>query len=730
MSTEEIIGIVERITFQNPENGFTVAHLEVDGFKELVPVIGHFPVLKGGETLRCRGTFQQHLLHGKQFQVSDSQPEIPQTEKGIERYLGSGLIKGIGPSYAKKIVAHFGKTTLSIIEKEPDRLLKVKGLGAKRLEMIKSSWVEQREVSDVMVFLQGNGVSPAFAQRIYRHFGRESVTLLKENPYRLAHEVHGIGFKMADEIARHLGIEKESPARIASGITYLLSELSGKGHVTYPLPLFLESTSKTLEVEASLVQKEISLLVDTEKLYLEERPYEGKMVPFVTAANFWVAERNIANLLRDLIKTPSALRAVDPLKAVPWVEKELGLALASEQQQGVAKALQEKVMILTGGPGTGKSTITKAILALHEKLTKKIILLAPTGRAAKRMHEITGRPANTIHSKLEFDFLHGTFKRNRENPLEADLIIVDEASMIDTLLMQHLLRAIPKAARLIFIGDVYQLPSVGPGTVLKDLIASEKIPTVHLKQIFRQAQGSRIITGAHDIHQGRLPDLTLASDSDLLFIEKNNPEHLLDALLELLTNRLPKRYGFDPFNEIQVLAPMRKGIVGIDNLNLRLQEKLNPQKERLHRAGRAYAPGDKVMQIKNDYEKEIFNGDIGRVLSIDTDAEELLVTFDGKEIHYPFADLDELHLAYAVSVHKYQGSEAPCIILPVHTTHFKLLYRNLLYTAVTRGRKLVVLIGMKQALQIAVRNNETEERFTGLEKALREKMTPLPYILY
>ena len=725
---DEIVGTVERVTFQNAENGFTVASFEAEGLTGNITVVGHFPMLKGGETLRCKGSFSQHLIHGKQFQATDYQIEIPKTEKGIEKYLGSGLIKGVGPKMAEKIVQRFKKGTLEIIEKSPDRLLEIRGLGEKLLEKIKVSWNEQKAVSDVMVFLQGNGVSPAYANRIYRQLGRDCVKLLQENPYRLAHEVQGIGFKLADEIARHIGIEKESPARISAGIGYVQAELSGRGHVTYPLPDFLEHTSKTLEVAPELVQKEISLLVDAQKCYLDERPYKGAQVPFLYADKFWSAEREIANALRDISKGTSSLRSVDAQKALEWVEKELSIQLAPEQRDGVALALKEKLMILTGGPGTGKSTITKAILTLHEKLTKRIVLLAPTGRAAKRMQEITGKSASTIHSKLEFDFISGGFKRNRQNPIEADLVIVDESSMIDTVLMAHLLRAIPRSARLLFIGDVHQLPSVGPGTVLKDMLDSNKIPTVELKTIFRQAQGSKIITGAHDIHKGRLPDLTVSSDSDLLFIEKNDPVALQDAILELVSNRLPHRYKFDPYQDIQVLAPMRKGIVGIDNLNMLLQDRLNPQKQRLFKMGRGWSVGDKVMQIKNNYEKEIFNGDVGRIIGINESEEEMMIRFDTKEVCYPFADLDELALAYAVSVHKYQGSEAPCIVLPIHTTHFKLLYRNLLYTAVTRGKKLVVIVGSKKALQIAVHNNETEERHTGLDRAISEKMTPLPFL--
>ena len=727
LTMDEIVGTIERVTFQNAENGFTVASFEAESLKEKITLVGHFPLLKGGETLRCQGTFSHHLIHGKQFQVSNYQMEIPKTEKGIQKYLGSGLIKGVGPKVAEKIVQRFKKETLEIIEKNPDRLLEIRGLGEKLLEKIKISWVEQKAISDVMVFLQGNGVSPAYAQRIYRQFGRDCVKLLQENPYRLAHEVQGIGFKLADEIARHLGIGKESPARISAGISYVQAELAGRGHVTYPLPDFLEHACKSLDVLPELVQKEISMLVDSQKCYLDVRPYKGEQTPFLYADKFWSAEREIANALRDIQKGVSPLRSVDTGKALEWVEKELQIQLAPEQKEGVSSALKEKVMILTGGPGTGKSTITKAILTLHEKLTKKIVLLAPTGRAAKRMNEITGRVASTIHSKLEFDFISGGFKKNRQNPLDADLVIIDESSMIDTILMAHLLRAIPRAARLLFIGDVHQLPSVGPGTVLKDLIQSTKIPTVELKTIFRQAQGSKIITGAHDIHRGRLPDLTVSSDSDLLFIEKNDPVALQDAVLELVATRLPQRYKFDPYNDIQVLAPMRKGVVGIDNLNLLLQDRLNPQKQRIFKMGRGWSVGDKVMQVKNNYEKEIYNGDVGRIIQIDESEEEMLIRFDQKQVPYPFADLDELHLAYAVSVHKYQGSESPCVVLPIHTTHYKLLYRNLLYTGVTRGKKLVVLVGSKKALQIAVQNNETEERFTGLDLAIREKMTPLPF---
>lgn len=720
---EEIFGCIERIVYHNDENGFTIAQLKEEKKKDLTCIVGYTPGLQPGMTLRCKGEWKKHLVHGNQFEIKESSQAEPSDLVGIEKYLGSGLIHGIGPVYAKKIVDKFGMGTLDVLEKEPGRLKEIKGIGKKKLSRIASSWQEQKQIKDVMIFLQGYGISPSFAQKIYKRFGDHSIKAIKENPYRLSSEVHGIGFIGADKIAKTMGIAHNSPDRIAAGIDFVLTQLTSNGHVCYPYPPFLREAATILEVTVPEVEKEIETLKMANRIKVEDVGVHT----MIWSSNLFFAEISIAKQLKALLKTPSTLRTVDPTKAIPWAEKELNMELAEAQRDAVKLAIEEKVAIITGGPGTGKSTITKAILRIFEKLTPNILLLAPTGRAAKRMAEITGKSAFTIHSKLEMDFATHRFKRNEENPLECDLIVIDESSMIDTSLMQHLLRAIPLHARVLFVGDVNQLPSVGPGTVLKDLIQSKRLPTVILTEIFRQAKGSRIITNSHLINQGHLPDLSVSSQSDFFFIQKEDPEDVLRTILDLVAFRLPKRYQFNPIEQIQVLAPMKKGVIGIHNLNVELQKKLNPnKKEPLTRYGETYLEGDKVMQIKNNYQKEIFNGDIGKITTIDHEEQMVQIDFEGKLVEYLFRELDEVQLAYAVSIHKYQGSECPCVVMPVHTTHFKMLHRNLLYTGVTRGKKLVILVGSKKALSIAVHNNDVLQRHTGLEKALAETFTLIP----
>ena len=720
---EEISGFVERITFQNQENGYTIAHLKEAKKKELTCIVGFIPDLHPGETIRCRGDWKKHLIHGNQFEVKESRIETPSDIIGIEKYLGSGLIEGIGPGFAKKIVAEFGINTLDVIEKEPNRLKKIRGLGPKKLSKIASCWNDQKKVRDVMVFLQGHGVSPAFAQKIYKRFGDHSIKAIKENPYRLSNDVSGIGFIGADKIAKSLGVLHNSPDRIAAGIDYVLTQLTGFGHVCYPLPLFVKEASLILEVTQDEVEKELIALKDAQKIVIED----VGLHTYIWQATHFFAEINIAKMLKALLKEPCGLRTVDAAKAIPWAEKELKMELAPGQKEAVKLSLEEKVAIITGGPGTGKSTITKAILRIFEKITSRILLVAPTGRAAKRMAEITGKPAYTIHSRLEIDFATYRFKRNEENPLECDLIVIDESSMIDTQLMTHLLKAIPLEARVLLVGDVNQLPSVGPGTVLKDLIASQKIPTAILTEIFRQAKGSRIITNSHLINDGIMPDLSVSTASDFFFIQKDDPNELLTTLLDLVAFRLPQRYKFNPLDDIQVLAPMRKGVVGINNLNIELQKKLNPKSmRRIQRGGDCFQTGDKVMQTKNNYNKEVFNGDVGKISEIDLEEQSVLIDFEGKLVDYKFNEMDEVQLAYAVSIHKYQGSECPCIVMPVHTSHFKMLHRNLLYTGVTRGKKLVILIGSQKALFIAVKNNDVLQRHTGLVRALACMFNPIP----
>lgn len=715
---EQIFGYIERITFHNEENGFTVAQLKEQRKKDLTCIVGLMPGIQPGETIRCFGQRKQHMVHGSQFEVDKFQSEAPSDIIGIQKYLGSGLVKGIGPTYAKKIVEQFGIDTLNIIDENPDLLLQVDGLGKKRVSKIAECWTEQRSIRDVMVFLQGNGVSPAYSQKIFKTYGKRSIEVVKENPYALARDIFGIGFKIADTIAAKLGVSKESPARVQAGIDYVLSELSSNGHVCYPLTDFCIEAEKMLEVPQNLIIEGVTILKNSDRIEVQKMMHDGNFGDYIWKKSFYLSEIGIAREIKRLLCAQSNLREINKEKALTWVQEKLKITLGSNQKEAVTNALFGKMQVITGGPGTGKSTITNAILTITSELTDKIILAAPTGRAAKRMTEITGKKASTIHSLLEFNFKGGGFKKNRDDPLDCDLIIVDESSMIDTLLMYSLLKAIPNHARVVLVGDTNQLPSVGAGNVLKDIIASGSIPVVILNEIYRQAAGSQIITNAHKINQGNFPDVSNQMESDFFFIENEEPEEVLKSIVTLVSNRLPKKYNFHPLNEIQVLAPMKKGVIGTENLNLVLQETLNPNKKPLMRYGRRYCEGDKVMQIKNDYERNVFNGDVGIIKEIDHVDQQLVVTMDDGDVEYEFDDLDNLVLAYAVSIHKYQGSECPCIVIPVHTTHFKLLHRNLLYTGVTRGKELVVVVGTKKAIYIAIKNDEVKKRYTGLRHAL------------
>lgn len=711
---DEIVGYVERITFHNEENGFTVAKIKEPKKKELTCLVGTLPGLQVGETLNCKGKWKRDLAYGLQFQVESFSTQLPADAKAIEKYLASGLIKGIGPQYAKRIVAQFGSQTLNVIDTQPQRLREISGLGEKRVNKIQTCWEEQKSIRDVMVFLQGYGVSPSYAQKIYRVYQDEAIQKIQDNPYCLARDIHGIGFKRADQIAASLGIGKQSSKRIEAGIEYVLSELSNDGHVCYPQDLFTTIAKEMLEVDEEKVTASIQALKHSSRIALESIIWDDSPLPFIWLKPLFLTEIGIAKQIHRLIQSPCLLRSVDGEKAALWAQEQLKLKLASEQKAAVIQAVTEKVQVITGGPGTGKSTITKAILAITRKLTSKITLAAPTGRAAKRMAEICLQSASTLHSLLEFDFKKGGFKRNKENPIDCDLIIVDEASMIDTVLMYSLLKAIPDHARLIFVGDINQLPSVGPGNVLKDLIDSQKVSVTTLQHIFRQGKGSRITLNAHRINRGIFPEVKSEADSDFFFVDRQEPEEVLQTLLQLVSQRLPKKYGLNPIQDIQVLAPMRRGMIGIENINHLLQNQLNPNGTPLMRGGREYRVGDKVMQIRNNYQKEVFNGDVGKVCHLDQTEQQLVIDFDGNEVIYEFSELDEVVLAYAVSIHKYQGSECPCVVIPVHTQHFKMLHRNLLYTGVTRGKKLVVLVGTKKALAIAVKNDEVLRRYTGL----------------
>ena len=715
---EALVGYIERITFQNPENGYTVAYLKVTSLKDLVCLVGCMPSVIPGMTIRCKGEWKNHLVHGRQFIIQEYKIETPADLAGIKKYLGSGLIKGIGPKYAERIVAKFGIETLNILDQCPDKLLDITGLGGKRLEKIKACWVEQNSIRDVMIFLQSVGISPTYAHKIFKYYGNQSITKVQQNPYILAKDVHGIGFKLADNIAKKMGIQHDSPQRIEAGIEFILGELSSNGHVCYPLEDFLKESSEKLEVDLEKIRDRLQILKENQRIDLLDLYDHHQVETYIWSSALFIAETGIAREIKRLNDHKCNLREVDLVKALEWVQAKLNIHLAENQSLAVKNCISQKLHIITGGPGTGKSTITNAILTISEKLTQKILLMAPTGRAAKRMSEITGKKASTIHSLLEYDFKKGGFKRNRENPLDCDLVIIDEASMIDTYLMYSLLKAIPLTCRVIFVGDIHQLPSVGPGNVLRDMISSQTINVTLLTEIYRQAAGSRIITNAHKINQGIFPDISNHTDSDFFFVDASTPEEVLKNIITLVSQRLPQKYGYNPLQDIQVLTPMRKGLVGADNLNIVLQDCLNKQGSALFRAGKKLLVGDKVMQIRNNYKKEVYNGEVGLITAIDTEEQQVVVQVEDREILYEFSELDEILLAYAVSVHKYQGSQCPCIVMPIHTTHFTLLYRNLLYTAVTRGQKHVILIGSKKAIAIAVKNDEVKKRYTGLYQAL------------
>ncbi|MCB1109512.1 MAG: ATP-dependent RecD-like DNA helicase [Chlamydiia bacterium] len=719
---DQLSGFIDAIVFASEETGFTVARLKTPRQSDLITVVGSMPGVNPGETLHCKGQWKHHPRHGRQFEVESYELTAPVDVLGIQKYLESGMVKGVGPVYAKRIVETFGVKTLEVIDKQPHRLTEVPGIGEKRVEKIAACWGEQRSVRNVMIFLQAHQVRPSFAQKIFRRYGEESIEKVKENPYSLAKEIYGIGFKTADELAQNLGIAKDSPLRIKAGIEHVLWELSNEGNVCFLKEAFIPEAEAMLEIDGVLIAEQLGdlemeghIMEDTldDKAYIWVRP-------------LYNAEWGIAREIKRLFEAPGNIRPIQVDKAIDWAQEKHRIRFAKEQKQAIAKSLEEKVHIITGGPGTGKSTITRAILSITSKVTDKITLAAPTGRAAKRMSEITGKKAFTIHSLLEFDFNEGGFKRNRDNPLTARLLIIDEASMIDTLLMYNLLKAIPDETRIIFIGDIDQLPSVGPGNVLKDMIYSESLPVSRLKWIFRQGKGSRIVANAHRINAGYFPETEHEQGSDFAFFSVESPEEILAKIIELIETHIPNRFPFNPIDDIQVLSPMKKGIIGTDNLNHALQQRLNPQALHLVRMGRHFNLHDKVMQIRNNYDKKVYNGDVGRITAINQEEQELTVTFDGKEVVYDFCDIDELMLAYAVSIHKYQGSECPCVIIPVHTSHFKLLFRNLLYTGITRGKKLVILLGTKKALAIAVKTDNVKTRYTGLQHFLMQSLSPQP----
>jgi exodeoxyribonuclease V alpha subunit len=715
---EPLSGLVERVTFHSQETGFCVLRVKVRGHRELVSVIGSAASVQPGEFIQCSGRWDNNRDHGMQFKTTFLKVMPPSSLDGIEKYLGSGMIKGIGPHFAKKLVKAFGEQVFDVIESEPERLLKLDGLGPKRVDRISSGWAAQKAIREIMVFLQSHGVGTSRAVRIYKTYGADAIPLVSENPYRLARDIKGIGFKTADQIAGKLGVEKIAMIRARAGISYTLTEAVTEGHCGLPEGDLLPAAEKLLEIPTDILRDALHQELQDETVVADTMGEQR----CIFLGHLWNAEKLIAERLKILTTGKPYWPEIDAEIAIPWIEKKLDVNLADSQRQAVRRAISSKVMVITGGPGVGKTTLVNAILGILTVKSVNVALAAPTGRAAKRLAETTGIEAKTIHRLLEVDPKQGGFKRGAEEPLECDLLVIDETSMVDVLLMASVLKALPDKAGLIIVGDVDQLPSVGPGQVLADVISSGAVPVARLTEIFRQAAESQIVTNAHKVNSGYIPSLDTekGAKTDFYFVEAHDPEDAVCKVIEIVKNRLPKRFGFDPIQDIQVLCPMNRGGIGARALNVDLQKALNPPTDDItvERFGYTYRVGDKVMQTDNDYDKEVFNGDLGYVRQIDPDTQEMAIEFDGKSVEYQFGELDQIALAYAVSIHKSQGSEYPAIVIPIMMQHYMMLRRNLLYTGITRGKKMVVLVGQKKAIGMAVKGRVERRRWSKLEEWL------------
>jgi len=710
-------GVLERIVYYNEDNNYTVARLQVENRVDLATIVGNIPSPTPGETLRLRGQWIIDPKFGRQFRVESCLTVLPSTITGIQKYLGSGLVQGIGPEMARRLVAKFGIGTLDAIDEGVEKLQEVDGIGPVRAEWIVTAWESQKQIREIMVFLQGYGVGSAHGVKIFKTYGDRAISIVKENPYRLALDISGIGFKTADRIARSMGIDPASQIRAEAGIIHLLNDLVSDGHVYYPYEGLVEMAASLLEVERGILDEALVSLSEQSRVVIEDcRDHRA-----VYLTPLYVAEVNVARRLRALLDWPKQLLQIDVEGSIDQAQRVGGIKLAEMQKESLRKALQGKALVLTGGPGTGKTTLVTSLLRILGGQRQSIVLASPTGRAAKRLSEVTGWEAKTIHRLLEYSHSQGGFKRNEENPLVADLVIIDEASMVDILLMNHLLKAVPPSATLVLVGDVDQLPSVGPGNTLKDIIASGCVETTRLSEIFRQAQESLIVVNAHRVNCGDFPQ-TKPRDkatADFFFMQREDAEKALELVKELCATRLPRAYNLDPVDDIQVMTPMHRGVVGVANLNAELQNLLNPKGRELTRGGRSFRVGDKVMQVRNNYDKEVFNGDVGRIVAIDFEEQTLRVKFEDRFVDYDWTDLDELVLAYAISIHKSQGSEYPVVVVPILTQHYVMLQRNLLYTAITRGKKLVVLVGSKRAVYMAIKNDKVQHRYTNLGDRLR-----------
>ena len=718
--SEEIAGLVERVTFFNEESGFAVLRVKVRGQRNQVTVLGSLPSVSAGEWLTAEGWWVRDKEHGLQFKARTLKAVPPTTSEGVERYLAGGFVKGVGPVLAKKLVGHFGAEVLGVIGNNPADLEAVDGIGPKRRERIANAWQEGMQIREIMLFLHSHGVSTGRAVRIYKTYGNLAIQTVQENPYTLAKEIHGIGFATADQIAQSVGIPKDSQNRARAGIDHVLLGATSDGHCALPLEKLKLAAVKLLEVPVETIEQAVSQMLTGGFLLLEE--IDGE--PLVFLPHLRKAEDGIARKIKRLGATGVAYPKIDFEKAVAWCEKKTGKVLAPSQREALRTALTSRAVIITGGPGVGKTTLVNSILLILRAKKVKCLLCAPTGRAAKRLTETTGMEAKTIHRLLEVDPATGRFLRNEDKPLDCDLLVVDETSMVDVLLMYALLRGLPKTSGLIMVGDVDQLPSVGPGNALRDLIDSGVVPVVRLTEVFRQAATSKIITSAHLIRQGKMPELrTAESGSDFHFVERDTPEDISATLVRLVQDRIPKGHRLDPIRDIQVLCPMNRGSIGVRELNIVLQGALNPVRPgetAVERFGWRFQVRDKVIQTENDYKKEVFNGDIGAIEKIDPVEQELSIRFDDRLVKYDFGELDEVSLAYAVTIHKSQGSEFPAVVMPVAMQHYMLLQRNLIYTGITRAKQLLVVVGQKKALGLAVRNDQSRKRYSGLLQSLKE----------